>query len=147
MPVAVETIRPRLGDDVEHDAAGLAILSIVAVREHLELFHFFDRCTKRVATGNNLIRDGAAIDIDLYSTVVYGSRTDQVAGNGGEIILDSRRYRRETGVIVGDAADAVEACGSREGRNLLAVNDVRNVGLSRFHQHVTCGYVHSRGGS
>ena len=143
----MKAIGAGLGDYVQNDAARLAILGIVAICQHLELFHFFDRCSKRVATGNNLIGDGAAIDIDLYSTVVYGSRTDQVAGNGGEIILDSRRYRRETGVIVGDAANAVEACGSREGRNLLAVNDVRNVGLSRFHQHVTRGYIHSRGTS
>src|SRR5262245_39683192 len=89
MTVSVEPIRPRLGDHIENNAACLPILGIIVVCQHLELFHFFDRGAQCIPGRDYLVRDISSVKIDLNATVINSSRSDKVAGYGGEIVLDT----------------------------------------------------------
>src|SRR6266481_2716165 len=44
--VSMNGVRPGLGNDIQNDAPSLSIFRVVIVRQHLELFHFFQRCSE-----------------------------------------------------------------------------------------------------
>ena len=132
--VPMKGVGSGLRDDVQDYSAGLTVLGVVVVGQHLEFLHLFNRGAQSVAGRNDLIGYVASVDVHLYTAVVNGARPDEVARKAGQVLLDPRRDNGETRVVIRDTTDSIEAGRRWKRGDLLFINDVGYIGLGGFNQ-------------
>lgn len=89
--VTVDGVCAGLGDNVQDNAAGLAIFGVVVIRDDLEFFYLFHGSAERVARRSRNIRDVSTIDVVDDTSAINTSGSNDFTAEARIVGTHARR--------------------------------------------------------